>query len=182
MTTFDYQLYGWNTPNGQKIVIALEEMGAKYEYHPINILEGEQHAQSFKAISPDGKIPALIHNKKEPVTLFESGAILLYLANQYPELHGKTHAAKEPNPAAVEHFEALVWRCLTVLEKRLSESRYLASDHFTVADIASFPWIASQQSYLQRYEVDWRGQCPSVARWASAIESRESARKALGLS
>ncbi len=208
MTNHEFELFGWNTPNGQKIIIALEEAGANYQYTPIDITQGEQHKDSFRQISPDGKIPALIHHTKNPVTLFESGAILLYLADNFPKLHGKTeaeralvmawtfwqvgqlgplagqfgrfHVADPANPAAVGHFEALVWRCLDVLEKRLAESSFLAGDAFSVADIASYPWIASDQSYLQRYRVGWREKCPAIVRWADAIAAKPSAGEGLG--
>lgn len=236
MTLPIFELYGWNTPNGQKITIALEEVGANYHYHPVDITNGEQHRDSFRLISPDGKIPALIHrsavttnngfsanelsagNKHATndraksnhedgttITLFESGAILLYLANLFPAINGRTeqeksqvmswtfwqvgqlgplagqfgrfHNATPANPAAVEHFEQLVWRCLGVLEKRLSESAYLAAEHFTVADIASFTWVASEQSYLQKFNLKWSDECPAIARWANAISQRASVQK-----
>jgi len=201
------ELYGWNTPNGQKITIALEEVGADYLYHLIDISNGEQHAESFKLISPDGKIPALIHHTESTVTLFESGAILLYLADLFPAIHGKNsveraqvmswtfwqvgqlgpfagqfgrfQTATPKNPAAVEHFEQLVWRCLNVLEKQLTQSDFLAADHFTVADIASITWVASNQSYLQKFGIKWREKCPAVTRWADVLFAKASVKKAL---
>jgi len=209
MTDTTFELYGWNTPNGQKIVIALEEIGQPYLYHPIDITVGAQREEWFVRISPDGKIPALRHNVDTPFTLFESGAILLYLADLFPIIGGTTAQEKsrisswtfwqvgqlgplagqfgrfqnaEPeNPAAVAHFEALVWRCLNVLDKQLQQSKYLAGDKFTVADIASFPWVASKQSYLQRYSIDWRQQCPALNTWVNDIMSRPSVINALGL-
>lgn len=209
MDSAPFELYGWNTPNGQKITIALEEAGARYTYHPIDISKGHQKAESFRQISPDGKIPALLHHAESTITLFESGAILLYIAKHYPALDGNNEAEKSQvmawvfwqvgqlgplagqfgrfqtvmpeNEAAISHFEALVWRCLEVMEKRLSESEYLAGDHFTVADIASLPWIASRQSYLQHYDVQWAKQCPSLQRWTDKILQRPSVIKALGL-
>lgn len=207
MTTAEYELYGWNTPNGQKIIIALEEVEAHYLYHPIDISAGEQHAESFRALSPDGKIPAIRHNTEAPITLFESGAILLYLANQYPILAGELEhekarvlswtlwqagqlgplagqfgrfkSAVPANPRVVKHFETLVWRCIDVMEKQLTHSTYLAGETFTVADIAAFPWIASEQSYLQRYKIAWREQRPELARWAKQISEKPSVIKAL---
>lgn len=204
-----YELFSWNTPNGQKIVIALEEAAADYAYHPIDISKGEQQSDSFRSISPDGKIPALFHHAESRVTIFESGAILLYLAKQFPTLNGtdaqeqaqvmawtfwqagqlgplagqfgRFHTVVPENPAAVDHFEQLVWRCLDVMEKRLGVSAYLAGGNFTVADIASLPWIASEQSYLQRYGLDWRERYPSVKRWADQILTRHSVKTALQL-
>ena len=218
MTNPEFDLYSWNTPNGQKIVIALEEAGADYTYHPIDISAGEQHEESFRRISPDGKIPALIHRdassssatksaEHKDIVLFESGAILIYLANIFPILHGRDEQEKAqvvswtfwqvgqlgplagqfgrfqnatpPNPQAVKHFEDLVWRCLTVMEKRLETSSFLASDRISIADIAAFPWIASKQSYLQSYKFPWRDKCPSIARWADEIANREAVEKVL---
>ena len=207
MQSSEFELYGWDTPNGQKITIALEEAGANYVYKPIDISQGEQHAESYKALSPDGKIPALIHHLAEPVTLFESGAILLYLANLYPALTGESEStrarvmswtfwqvgqlgplagqfgrfqiATPPNPDALKHFETLVWRCLDVMEKQLSRTSYLAGEQFTVADIASFPWVASQQSYLQRYHIAWREKCPALRLWADNIANKPSVIKVI---
>ncbi len=209
MNSAEFEYYGWNTPNGQKIMIALEEVGANYHYHPIDISKGEQHTDSFRTLSPDGKIPALVHNSKTPVTLFESGAILLYLANLFPMLtgtneqdkakamswtlwqvgqlgplagqFGRFHATQPANADAIKHFEALVWRCIDVMEKQLSQTRYLAGEQFTVADIAAFPWIASEQSYLQRYNLGWQEQRPALNRWAKLIAKKPSAINALGL-
>jgi len=203
-----FELFGWNTPNGQKILIALEEIGESYIYQQIDITNGSQHSEDYRKISPDGKIPALIHHDNATVTLFESGAILLYLADYFPALGGSNNVEKakvtswtfwqvgqlgplagqfgrfqiaEPaNPAAVSHFEALVWRCLNVMETQLKQSDYLASNRFSIADIACFPWIASEQSYLQRYALAWREQCPAVSRWADKIMQRPSVIKALG--
>jgi len=208
MKSPEFELYGWKTPNGQKIIIALEEVGADYLYRPVDITNGEQHTEAFRAISPDGKIPALVHNTKAPVTLFESGAILLYLANKFPILTGNTehdkakvmswtfwqvgqlgplagqfgrfHATHPDNSTAIKHFEALVWRCIDVMEKQLTQTSFLAGEQFTVADIAAFPWVASEQSYLQRYNVAWRSQRPALARWAERIASKPSVVKALG--
>jgi len=202
----EYELYGWNTPNAQKIIIALEETGATYRYHPINIRSGEQNTAQFRALSPDGKIPALVVNSTPPVSYFESGAILLYLASVYPVLNGteedksrvlswtlwqvgqlgpiagqfgRFSGAASSNAEAIEHFEKLLWRCLEVLDKRLCESSYLAGDSFTVADIAVLPWIASNQSYLQIYNFPWQSRCPALVRWTKSLYKRPSVVKAL---
>jgi len=205
-----FELYGWNTPNGQKIVIALEEVGEPYVYHKIDITNGSQHSENYRKISPDGKIPALVHHDDATISLFESGAILLYLADCFPAIggtskvekakitswtfwqvgqlgplagqFGRFQVAQPANPAAVSHFEALVWRCLNVMESQLKQSEYLACNHFSIADMACFPWIASEQSYLQRYALEWRDQCPAINDWANKIMQRPSVIKALGLS
>jgi len=212
--TRDFDLYSWNTPNGQKVMIALEEVDAQYRYHPVDISNAEQHNPAFRTLSPDGKIPVLVTNGHPAVTHFESGAILLYLASLYPALHGNTAVEKARvnswtfwqvgqlgplagqfgrfstaaardtdagNPHAIIHFEKLVWRCLEVLEKRLAQSRYLAGDCFTVADIASLTWVASPKSYLQIYDVAWQSTFPSLLRWSCELMKRPSVIKAFEL-
>lgn len=205
----NFDLYSWQTPNGQKVTIALEEAGANYNYHPVDISRGEQHTPQFRSISPDGKIPALVTSANPSISHFESGAILVYLAKQYPALDGKTaqdrahvmswifwqvgqlgpmagqfgrfSGAESTNPTAIEHFEKMLWRCLNVMEKQLSESTYLAGESFTVADIASLPWIASNQSYLQKYHFKWKEKCPSIQRWTETLLQRPSVIKAFKL-
>lgn len=208
----NFELHSFNTPNGQKIIIALEEVGANYRYHSVDITRGEQHAPEFRAISPDGKIPALVTNASQitksnsNIVHFESGAILMYLAGIFSEIDGKSvaeralvmswtfwqvgqlgpmagqfgrfHTADPANPAAVEHFEKIVWRCLDVMETRLSNSPYLAGDSFTVADIACLPWIASDVSYLQKYDLQWREKCPALTRWVDHLMEKPSVQKA----
>ena len=209
MTDAAFELYYWNTPNGLKAVIALEEIAVPYTHHLIDLSHGEQHNPAFRQLSPDGKIPALVDISRDKLTLFESGAILLYLAGHYPQINGQTEAERgqvlswtlwqvgqlgplagqfgrfkgltPPNPVGINHFEQLVWRCLDVLEKRLQESEYIVGEHYTVADIASFPWVASDQSYLQRYQINWRDKCPAVNRWAKLIAQRPAVEKSLNI-
>ncbi|OED41318.1 hypothetical protein AB833_09910 [Chromatiales bacterium (ex Bugula neritina AB1)] len=201
-----FDLYSWNTPNGQKATIALEEAGADYTLFPVNIGEGAQHVPGFRQISPDGKIPALVVHAETPVTLFESGAILVYLANQFPVLHGRSEeerarvmswlfwqvgqlgpligqfgrfsGASPLNTQAVKHFEELITRCLDVMEKRLAETEYLAGENFTIADIACYPWVASPQSYMQRYGVGWRERYAAIPQWTDNIARRPAVQKA----
>ena len=210
MTSCVFDLHSWNTPNGQKIVIALEESGATYNYHPVDISKGDQHTPDFRALSPFGKIPALVTHTTPAVTHFESGAILLYLAEVFPALHGTTpveraqvlswtlwqtsqlgpfagqfgyFTGREDAPASTaKHFEDLLKRCLATLEQRLTESRFIAGDRFTVADIASLPWVASNQSYLQRYHVPWREHYPALRNWADSAMQRPSVVKAFSRS
>lgn len=209
ITTCVFDLYSWNTPNGQKAVIALEESGADYNYHPIDISNGEQHSPDFRSLSPFGKIPALISHTTPTVTHFESGAILLHLAELFPLLHGATpnerakviswtfwqtsqfgpfagqfgyfSGGNNADPDTIKHFQQLLIRCLDTLEQRLTETPYLAGDRFTVADIASLPWVASKQSYLQRYNVAWRERCPVLQTWADNALKRPSVVKAFSL-
>lgn len=165
-------LYSWPTPNGQKVQILLEELGCSYTAHPINILRGEQFATAFLAISPNNKIPAIVDrtNEDEPVSVFETGAILLYLAERFgrflPHAHAKrsevlewlffqsaslgpllgqaTHFnryASEDVPYAKQRYTTEANRLYSVLEHRLEGRDWLAGEAYTIADIGAFPWI-----------------------------------------
>ncbi len=202
-----YTLYSWNTPNGQKVSIALEEAGADYRLIPVDISRGQQNSAEFRQRSPDAKIPVLVVPSQTPTVLFESGAILLYLARQFPTLHGSDEQDREQvvswtfwqvgqlgpligqfgrfsglspvNDDAVSLLNTSVKRCFSVLETRLCDSVWLAGSRFTVADIASYPWVASPQSYLQRFSVEWRRDYPAVAAWADKITQRPAVLRAL---
>ncbi|MDJ0610911.1 MAG: glutathione S-transferase N-terminal domain-containing protein [Kiloniellales bacterium] len=191
-------LYTWTTPNGRKISIALEELELPYRVHPINIGKGDQHAPEFLAISPNNKIPALVDPEGpggEPLALFESGAILLYLAEKtgrlmpaepvarltalqwlmwqmggFGPMLGQAHHfrrfAPEQIPYAVDRYTNETRRLYGVLDKRLAEAEFLAGD-YSMADIATFPWAA-------RHE--WQGieleEFPQVKRWYDVIAER----------
>ncbi len=167
------QLYSLATPNGQKVSIALEELGVPYEAHKVNILEGEQFTDEFKAICPNAKIPALVDPDGpdgRPLAIFESGAILLHLgektgkllptnprqrsecvqwlffqmANVGPMFGQFGHFyrfAKEKLPYAIERYTNEARRLLGVLETRLVGREYLVDNEYTIADIATFPWV-----------------------------------------
>jgi GST-like protein len=170
------QLYSLATPNGQKVTIMLEELlalghaGAEYDAWPIRISEGEQFTSGFVAINPNSKIPALVdRSTATPIRVFESGAILLYLAEKFGALlptetgaraeclswlfwqmgaapylgggFGHFYAyAPEKIEYAIDRFTMEVKRQLDVLDKRLAESEYLAGSAYTIADIANWPW------------------------------------------
>jgi GST-like protein len=167
------QLYSLATPNGQKVGIALEELGLPYEAHKVNILEGDQFADEFKAINPNSKIPALVDPNGpdgRPLAIFESGAILLHLAEKTgkllpadPRRRSKCvqwlffqmanvgpmfgqfghfyRFSKEKLPYAIERYTNETRRLLGVLETQLTKSAYLVGDEYTIADIATFPWV-----------------------------------------
>jgi GST-like protein len=192
-------LYTWSTPNGRKASIALEELGLPYEVHPINIGKGEQFAPDFLKISPNNRIPAIVDPEGPdgaPISLFESGAILLYLAEKtgrfWPDnprsrytamqwlmwqmgnfgpMLGQAHHfrrfAPDKIPYAIERYTNEARRLYGVLDKRLSEAAHLAGDDYTMADIATFPWAA-------RHE--WHGidlaEFANVKRWYDAIAAR----------
>ncbi len=201
------ELYTWSTPNGRKISIALEEMGLAYSVHPINITKDEQFAPDFLKISPNNKIPAIVDPDGpdgKPISLFESGAILLYLADKtgkfmpsnararydalqwlmwqmggFGPMLGQAHHfrrfAKEQVPYAIERYTNETRRLYGVLDKHLKEVEYLAGD-YSVADMATFPWAA-------RHE--WHGialeDFASVKRWYDAIAARPAVEKGMAV-
>ena len=193
-------LYTWQTPNGRKVSIMLEEVGLAYEAHAVDITKDEQFDPEFLAISPNNKIPAIV-DRDAGHSLMESGAILLYLAEKtgslLPEqpsgrwkamewlmmqmgsvgpMLGQTHhflrAAKGKAPYADERYLKENKRIYGVLDKRLGESAYLAGDEYTIADIATWPWIS-------RYE--WQTMdlhhFPNLRRWYVEIAGRSAVQR-----
>ena len=165
-------LYTWSTPNGRKVSIMLEEVGLPYEVHPINIGQGDQFKPEFLAISPNNKIPAIV-DRDNGYTMFESGAILIYLADKTGKLlppaddylkrmdvmqwlmfqmggvgpfFGQTHHfnrfAKEKIPYAIERYVTETKRLYGVMDRRLAKVAYLAGDDYSIADVATLPWVA----------------------------------------
>ncbi len=201
------QLWTWPTPNGQKVHIALEELGVPYEIVPVDIGAGDQFRPAFLAITPNHRIPAIVDTDGPSGTLplFESGAILLYLAEKYGALlpkdpgtravayqwlmfqmgsvgpmfgqHGHfAHYAKEKVPYAIERYTNEVVRILRVLDKRLSQAEWLAGEEYSVADIATFPWTrGSPQRGVEM------GKFPHVSRWHAALEARPAVQRGLAV-
>jgi GSH-dependent disulfide-bond oxidoreductase len=201
-------LYAWGTPNGRKPMIMLEETGLPYELHKINIGKGEQFAPEFVAINPNSKIPAMIDRDGpdgKPLRVFESGAILIYLAEKsgkfmpmetrarfavlewlmfqmggvgpfFGQAHHFLRQAPEPIPYAQDRYVKEVRRLYGVMDKRLGEVPYLAGD-YSIADMATYPWVA-------RYE--WHkvalAEFPSVERWFKAIGARPAVARAMAVS
>ncbi|MEA3117711.1 MAG: GSH-dependent disulfide-bond oxidoreductase [Paraburkholderia sp.] len=191
--------YSWATPNGHKVHIMLEETGLEYRAHPINIGAGDQFKPEFLAISPNNKIPAIVDSEGpggEPFSLFESGAILIYLAEKtgkflptepvarYTTLQwlmfqmggvgpmlGQTHHfriyAPEKIDYAINRYTNESKRLYGVMDKQLAKTQYLAGDDYTIADIATFPWTRSWQN--QGIELS---EYPNVKRWHEAIAAR----------
>jgi GST-like protein len=202
------ELYTWSTPNGRKASIALEEMGLDYNVYPINIGQGEQFAPEFLKISPNNRIPAIVDPEGpdgKPIALFESGAILIYLAEKtgkfmpsdararytalqwlmwqmggFGPMLGQAHHfrrfAKEEVPYAVERYTNETRRLYGVLDKRLNEAEYLAGADYSIADIATYPWAA-------RHE--WHGialeDFPAVKRWYDTIGARPAVEKGMAV-
>lgn len=191
-------LYTWGTPNGRKVSIMLEECALPYRSHPIDIGKGQQHEPAFVAINPNSKIPAIVDTEGpggEPFTLFESGAILLYLAKKtgsflplderrqletlqwlmfqmggvgpmFGQAHHFLRAAPEPVPYAIERYVKESRRLYGVLDAHLKHHDYLA-DEYSVADIATYPWVARHEWH----KVDL-ADFPQVKRWFEAIKAR----------
>jgi GST-like protein len=193
-------LYYWTTPNGHKVTMFLEETGLEYKIHPINIGKGEQFAPDFLRVSPNNRIPAIVDNAPQgggaPISVFESGAILLYLAEKTGRfiptdirgrvevlqwlfwqmgglgpMAGQNHHfgtyAPEKIPYAVERYQKETNRLYGVLNKRLADRAFMAGDHYTIADMASYPWIVPYERQGQKLE-----DFPNVKRWFEAIRAR----------
>ncbi len=199
-------LYTWSTSNGRKASIVLEELGADYTVHPIHIGKGDQFTPEFLAINPNGKIPAIVDSDGPggaPITVFESGAILIYLAEKFGRflpaepvarmeviqwlmfqmggigpIFGQVHhflrAAKEKVPYGIERYGTEARRLYGVLDRRLDGRDHLAGDGYSIADIATYPWVLRhewQQIDLADY--------PNVKRWFDAIGSRPAVQRGI---
>jgi len=191
-------LYTFGTPNGKKASVMLEEVGLPYELHVVDIRNGDQHKPEYLAVNPNGKIPAIVDRDAAggPLAVFESGAILIYLAEKTGKLLAPSGKARyealewvmfqmggvgpmfgqynhfaayapEKLPYAIERYSNEVKRLHRVLDKRLSEATYLAGDEYSIADIATFPWIRG----AERRGIDL-AEFPSVRRWHDEIAAR----------
>jgi GST-like protein len=193
--TRPYRFYGWATPNSQRVSILLEELGLPYEVRPVNIRAREQFAPEVVALNPYGKIPILVEEGAPP--LFESGAILLHLAEAHGrflpppgdparaatmawlmvvltslgpftgQAHHWTGLAPEKPEAARRHTVGLVERVYRLLDQRLGAMQFLAGDAYSLADIAAFPWVAKRHWAEMTLEA-W----PHLARWFAEVAAR----------
>jgi GSH-dependent disulfide-bond oxidoreductase len=201
-------LYYWPTPNGHKVTIFLEETGLEYRIVPINIRKGEQFAPEFLKISPNNRMPAIVDTDGpggKPFSLFESGAILLYLAektgklmpsetraryrviewlmfqmaNVGPMLGQAGHfrnAAPEKIPYAIERYTNESRRLFNVLDRRLAEVPFVAGD-YSIADIATYPWVVAALK-AQPEQLDTR---PNLKRWIDALAARPAVQKGMAV-
>ena len=192
------ELHTWSTPNGRKASIMLEECGLPYRVFPVNIGKGEQFRPEFLAISPNNRIPAIVDPDGpdgKPLSLFESGAILIYLAEKtgkfmpraprtryialqwlmfqmggvgpmFGQAHHFIRNAKEQVPYAIKRYSDETRRLYGVMETRLNEATFLA-DEYSIADIATFPWVAR----YEWHKVDLND-FPAVKRWFDKIAAR----------
>jgi len=202
------EAWSWTTPNGHKVHIALEEMGLEYKVVPVNIGTGEQFKPDFLALNPNHRIPAIVDTDGpggQRLTLFESGAILIYLAEKtgmflpadaagrytclqwlmfqmggvgpmFGQYNHFANYAPEKLPYAITRYDNEVKRLHRVLDKRLSEAAYLAGGEYTIADMATFPWLRSPERrgiVLADY--------PNVERWFRAIEARPGVQRGVAV-
>ena len=201
-------LYYWTTPNGHKITMFLEEAGLPYRIVPINIGKGDQFAPDFLKIAPNNRIPAIVDHQPAdggpPISMFESGAILLYLADKTsrfiaPDLRGRnetiqwlfwqmgglgpmagqnhhfTQYAPEPIPYAIERYVKETARLYAVLNKHLADREFIAGG-YSIADMACYPWIVPHEK--QRQNLD---DFPNLKRWFAAIRERPATQRAYAL-
>jgi GSH-dependent disulfide-bond oxidoreductase len=197
-------VYSAATPNGHKVHIMLEECGLPYRVHHVNIGEGDQFKPEFLAISPNNKIPAIVDADGpdgKPISLFESGAILVYLGSKAGKFLGQTDRDKfvtlqwlmfqmggvgpmlgqahhfriyapEKLDYAINRYTNEAKRLYGVIDKRLAESAYLAGDEYTIADIATFPWLRSWKNQ----GIDW-ADYPHAKRWFDEIGERPAVKR-----
>ena len=198
------EVFSWPTPNGNKVHVMLEECGLPYRVTPVNIGAGDQFKDDFLAISPNNKVPAITDPDGpdgKPISLFESGAILIYLAAKTGKFMPKTDREKfevlqwvmfqmggvgpmlgqahhfrlyapEPVPYAIERYSNEAKRLYGVIERRLANSAFLGGKAYSIADIATFPWLRSWQNQgvtLSDY--------PHLEKWFHRIEERPAVQR-----
>jgi GST-like protein len=201
------ELYTWGTPNGRKVSVMLEECGLAYNLHRIDIGKGDQFTPEFLAINPNGKIPAIVDTDGPdgaPLPLFESGAILVYLAGKtgrllpksvrgkykalewlmfqmggvgpmFGQVHHFLRAAKVEVPYAIERYTKEKDRLYGVLDRRLGEAEYLAGE-YSIADIATFPWVARHEWHKTDLAT-----FPNVKRWYETIAARAAVQRGMAV-
>lgn len=202
-------LYYWTTPNGHKITLFLEEAGLPYRIVPVNIGRGEQFSPEFLRLSPNNRIPAIVDNAPadggDPLSVFESGAILLYLADKTrrfipQDLRGRNVAlqwlfwqmgglgpmagqnhhfalyAPEQIPYAIERYVKETGRLYAVLNKQLADGREFIAGDYSIADMACYPWVVPHEKQRQKLE-----DFAHLARWFARIEQRPATERAYAL-
>jgi glutathione S-transferase len=195
-------LYTWTTPNGRKVSIALEEMGLEYAVHPVPLREGAQKTPAFLAINPNGRIPAIVDREAEDFAVFESGAILIYLAEKSGRflptgtkarstviqwlmwqmgglgpMHGQANVFNryfpERLPAVIKRYQDETRRLLGVMDTRLADAPFLAGE-YSIADMACYPWVMQH---------DWAGvaidDLRNLLRWLGEVGARAAVRRGM---
>ena len=205
-------LYTWATPNGRKISIMLEELGLDYEVSPVDLGKLAQYSPEFGAISPNHKIPAIVDREagKEDVVIFESGAILTYLAEKHGQflaaegqaryttfewLHWQTSAlgpmlgqlgffavrSEEKSPLAITRFTEEADRLLNVMDKQLQSNTYLAGNEYSIADIASYAWTLAATGYLKEVLQESLATKPALHRWLHTVGERPAVQRGMAI-
>ncbi len=202
-------LYFWATPNAYKVSILLEELRLPYKVIPVHIGKGEQFSPEFMAINPNNKIPAIVDHdgpQGKPYPVFESGAILMYLATKtnsallpkemgahfevvqwlmfqmgslgpmLGQVHHFRKYAPETIPYAVERYTNEARRLYKVIDQRLSQVPYLAGEHYSIADISVYPWLRAYKWQGQDIE-EW----PHLKRWYLAVRGRDAVQRGLAV-
>ena len=197
------ELFSADTPNGKKISIMLEEINSKYKVTKVNLLENEQFNPEFRKISPFSKIPVIVDHSNNKEAIFESGAILIYLAEKsnqflprnrikyfdviqwvmfqmggigpmFGQAHHFIHYAPEDIPYAVDRYTKEAGRLYNVLDNRLKDNEYLAGKDYTIADMASFPWALDPGRKCQK-----PSNFPNVMRWLKNIKARPAVKRGM---
>jgi glutathione S-transferase len=194
------ELYTWTTPNGRKVSIALEEMELAYEVHPVPLKTGAQKTPAFLAINPNGRIPAIVDRDEDDFAVFESGAILIYLAEKCGRflpadvkgrsvvlqwlmwqmgglgpMHGQANVFNryfpEKLPSVIKRYQDETKRLFGVMDRRLAEQPFLAGD-YSIADMACWPWVMQH---------DWAGveidDLPHLGRWLETVGGRPAVQR-----
>ena len=207
--TLPIELHYWSTPNGRKISVMLEELAVPYDVTFVDIGKREQWTAEFGTVSPNHQIPAIRDPEGpggQPITIFESGAILLYLARKFGRFHplgderkrvaveewlmwqvasfgpflGQAHhfnlAAAEEVPYAIDRYFRIAERLYRVLDERLTGRAHVAIDEYSIADIAMFPWVARHE----RQRIDL-GRYPAVAAWFERIGARPAVKRGMAI-
>ena len=205
-------LYTWTTPNGRKPAILLEELGIAYQLHAVDISQNAQFTPAFLAISPNNKIPAIVDDEADggPLSVFESGAILTYLAEKYGAFLPASGAArykalewlhwqigglgpmlgqlgffekfsKEKSALASARFIAEADRLLTVMDKRLTEAPYLGGEDYSIADIAAYPWAFAATTFLGDVLAEQLAAKPALKRWLDTVGARPAVQRGMAV-
>lgn len=202
-------LYTWKTPNGRKISIMLEETGLPYTLKPVDLMAGEQQKPEYLVISPNGKIPCIIDHDAAggPITIFESAAVLTYLADKSGKFLAPSGQAryealawlawqvsglgpmlaqlgyfarqKERNEGAITRYAAEARRLLHVMEKRLTQVPYLGGADYTIADMAAYTWVAAFLAMMKETLPEDARELPAVAKWIETLAARPAVQKGM---
>ena len=206
------ELYTWATPNRRKASIMLEEIGLAYAVHPVNIGRQEQFDPTYVKISPNSKIPAIVDTDGPggPLSVFESGAILIYLAEKtgrllasrgperyrtlewlnwqmggigpmFGQLGFFAIRSTEKSALAISRFTEECGRLINVMDRRLEESAYLAGDDYSIADIICYPWTVAGTTYLKPALGPIIEAARSVNRWLAAVGGREAVKRGMAV-